>query len=72
MPLNKETKPLVNPELLGNSEYFFIAIAPRSTLIRSGSTCLGSQLWVKYKYGNIYNTLNLLIACKQITDMKLN
>ena len=32
---------------LGNAEYPFIAIAPRSILAHSGSTWQGSNLWVK-------------------------
>ena len=36
-----------NPEALGNAEYSFITIAPRSTLMLEWSHQLGSYLWVK-------------------------
>ena len=37
----------INAGDLGNAEYPFIAIAPRFTLARSGSTLQGSYIWVK-------------------------
>ena len=49
---------------LGNVEYPFIAITPRSTLTWSASTFLGSDLWVK---GNCWSSF----ISKTNDDIKL-
>ena len=73
---------------LGNKEYTFITITPRSTMTRSAKTCLGSIYgsnrtvqsftrehylnWIELFVLNSNSFLNPLIADKQMIDIKKN